>query len=50
MPKNKPSLISIRQMVVKVSFLSEKFEHDGCFYYILPDRNFNITLITKAHW
>ena len=31
MPKNKPSLISIHQMVVKVSFLSEKSAHDGRF-------------------
>ena len=29
MPKIKPSLISIHQMVVKVSFLSEKSAHDG---------------------
>ena len=31
MPKNKLSLISIHQMVVKVSFLSEKSAHQGRF-------------------
>ena len=29
--KNKPSLISIHQMVVKVSFLREKSANDGRF-------------------
>ena len=29
--KNKPSPISIPQMVMKMSFLSEKSEHDGRF-------------------
>ena len=42
--KNKPSLISIHQMVVKVSFLSEKSAHDGSFLF-LPDGNFYITLL-----
>ena len=28
---NMPSLISVHQTVVKVSFLSEKSAHDGCF-------------------
>ena len=46
MPKNKPSLISICQMVVKVSFLSEKPEHNGCFTAFLPDSNFHVILIT----
>ena len=47
---NKPSLISVRQMVLKVSFLSEKFAHDGRFFTIfLPDSNVYITLITKTH-
>ena len=31
MLKNEPSLISVHQMVVKVSFPSEKFAHDGRF-------------------
>ena len=31
MPIIKPSLISIHEMVVKVSFLSEKPAHDGGF-------------------
>ena len=35
--KTKPSLISIHEMVAKVSFLSEKSVHDGRFYYFVPD-------------
>ena len=47
--KNKPSLISIHQMVVKVSFLSEKSAHDESFFTkFLSDSNFHITLITKT--
>ena len=41
--KSKASLISIHQMVVKVSFPSEKSAHDGRFL------DFYITLITKTH-
>ena len=48
--KNKPSLISIHQMVMKVSFLNEKSAQDGRFFTkFLPDSNFYITLITKTH-
>ena len=56
MPKNKPSLISIHQMVVKVSFLSEKSAHDGSFslYFSLKQllHNFNNknSFVRKSCW